>query len=169
MAGGSPHFCSALYIVSILHCRRGRVAEWFKAPVLKTNYSLPCPSPFVPFCLVLLTFSTATPCPYPAQSRLLLPRPVAIPVAKTLGKPVGRQRLRPHMCVAKNRPLDLRVGSLADIGACPTDVRFTPNSGHSSAQSKCPLWAKSRRFATPLPDAPRPRRIVRAPNLFRRG
>jgi hypothetical protein len=22
-----------------------------------------------------------------------------------------------------------------------SDVRFTPNSGHSSAQSKCPLWA----------------------------
>jgi hypothetical protein len=24
------------------------------------------------------------------------------------------------------------------------DVRFTPESGHSSARSRCPLWAKSR-------------------------
>jgi hypothetical protein len=28
-------------------------------------------------------------------------------------------------------------------GALHLDVRFTPNSGQTSAQSKCPLWAKN--------------------------
>jgi hypothetical protein len=33
--------------------------------------------------------------------------------------------------------------SLVDITVCLGNVRFTPNSGHPSAQSKCPLWAKN--------------------------
>ena len=37
-----------------------------------------------------------------------------------------------------------RFGSKADVTLLNFDVRFTPNSGHPSAQSKCPLWAKSR-------------------------
>jgi len=32
-------------------------------------------------------------------------------------------------------------GSKADMAASICDVRFTPNSGHPSAQSKCLLWA----------------------------
>ena len=36
---------------------------------------------------------------------------------------------------------DVRFGSEADIARRPRNVRFTPNSGHPSAQSKCPLWA----------------------------
>jgi hypothetical protein len=31
----------------------------------------------------------------------------------------------------------------ADIGACPRDVRFTPESGHRSLVCECPLCAKS--------------------------
>jgi hypothetical protein len=38
----------------------------------------------------------------------------------------------------------VRFGSKADVTLLNFDVRFTPNSGHPSAQSKCPLWAKSR-------------------------
>jgi hypothetical protein len=33
----------------------------------------------------------------------------------------------------------------ADMAASICDVLFTPNSGHSSRQSECPLWAKSSR------------------------
>ena len=44
--------------------------------------------------------------------------------------------------MANNR--DVRFGSEADMARSNCDVRFTPNSGHPSAQSKCPLWAKSR-------------------------
>jgi hypothetical protein len=39
---------------------------------------------------------------------------------------------------------DVRLGSKAEMTPSDCDVRFTPNSGHPSAQSKCPLWAKSR-------------------------
>jgi hypothetical protein len=38
---------------------------------------------------------------------------------------------------------DVRFGSKADIGLAQVDVRFTPESGHCSAQSQCPLCAKS--------------------------
>jgi hypothetical protein len=38
---------------------------------------------------------------------------------------------------------DVRSGSKADISLSPTDVRFTPESGHGSARSRCPLCAKS--------------------------
>ena len=34
-------------------------------------------------------------------------------------------------------------GSKADISASITDVRFTPESGHSQRRRKCPLSAKS--------------------------
>jgi hypothetical protein len=40
-------------------------------------------------------------------------------------------------------PPDVRFGSKADVTLLDFDVRFTPKSGHSSAQSRCPLWAKS--------------------------
>ena len=37
------------------------------------------------------------------------------------------------------------------MAASNSDVRFTPNSGHPSAQSKCPLWADivAKRFLVP--------------------
>ena len=34
---------------------------------------------------------------------------------------------------------NVRFGSLADIEAPPSDVRFTPRSGHWNSVSKCPL------------------------------
>jgi hypothetical protein len=34
----------------------------------------------------------------------------------------------------------VRFGSKADMTLLNFDVRFTPNSGHPSAQSKCPLY-----------------------------
>ena len=39
--------------------------------------------------------------------------------------------------------LNVRFGSKADIPASQSDVRFTPESGHSGARSKCPLSAIS--------------------------
>ena len=38
---------------------------------------------------------------------------------------------------------NVRFGSKADIPASQSDVRFTPESGHSGARSKCPLSAKA--------------------------
>ena len=38
---------------------------------------------------------------------------------------------------------DVRFGSKADMARSNCDVRFTPNSGHPSTQSKCLLWAIS--------------------------
>jgi hypothetical protein len=38
---------------------------------------------------------------------------------------------------------DVRFGSKADIAASPTNVRFTPNSGHWNSASKCLLCANS--------------------------
>jgi hypothetical protein len=45
------------------------------------------------------------------------------------------------------RQADVRFGSEADMQRLSFDVRFTPESGHPSAQSKCLLWA-TRRHAT---------------------
>jgi hypothetical protein len=42
------------------------------------------------------------------------------------------------------RYLNVGFGSKADVTLLNFDVRFTPNSGHPSTQSKCLLWAKSR-------------------------
>jgi hypothetical protein len=39
--------------------------------------------------------------------------------------------------------LNVRFGSLADISECPSDVRFTPESGHWNSVAKCPLCAIS--------------------------
>jgi hypothetical protein len=39
----------------------------------------------------------------------------------------------------------VRFGSKADMTLLNFDVRFTPESGHPSTQSKCPLWAISGR------------------------
>src|SRR6516165_8872517 len=38
----------------------------------------------------------------------------------------------------------VRFGSKADIAAPPTNVRFTPESGHRNSVVECPLCAKSR-------------------------
>ena len=38
---------------------------------------------------------------------------------------------------------NVRFGSKADISAFNSNVRFTPNSGHSGRQSACPLCATS--------------------------
>jgi hypothetical protein len=38
---------------------------------------------------------------------------------------------------------NVRFGSKADFGLAPVDVRFTPESGHSAALFRCPLWVKS--------------------------
>ena len=35
---------------------------------------------------------------------------------------------------------DVRYGSKADMAALFGDVRFTPESGHGSEHSGCPLW-----------------------------
>jgi hypothetical protein len=40
--------------------------------------------------------------------------------------------------------VDVRFGSKADMTLLNFDVRFTPESGHPSTQSKCPLWANRR-------------------------
>jgi len=37
----------------------------------------------------------------------------------------------------------VRFGSLADILRCGSDIRFTPESGHSQLRSECLLSAKS--------------------------
>jgi hypothetical protein len=43
---------------------------------------------------------------------------------------------------------NVRFGSLADIGVCPRDVRFTPESGHWESAARFPLCAKSGQFPT---------------------
>jgi hypothetical protein len=45
---------------------------------------------------------------------------------------------------SKIGPVDCRFGSKAAAARSNCDVRFTPNSGHPSAQSKCPLWPNRR-------------------------
>src|SRR5262245_14873165 len=45
----------------------------------------------------------------------------------------------------------VRFGSKADMAECLSNVRFTPKSGHGSAQSRCPLCAMCGRIWTP-PD-----------------
>jgi hypothetical protein len=42
------------------------------------------------------------------------------------------------------RTTDVRFGSKADVTLLNIDVRFAPESGHSSARSGCLLWAKNR-------------------------
>ena len=41
----------------------------------------------------------------------------------------------------------VRFGSKADIAAPPTNVRFTPKSGHPPTRLECPLCAKSGHYA----------------------
>jgi hypothetical protein len=43
----------------------------------------------------------------------------------------------------QSEPAHVRFGSKADIGEGPTDVRFTPKSGHWLSVSGCPLCANS--------------------------
>ena len=57
-------------------------------------------------------------------------------VAATTGSPEGLHQA------------DVRFGSKADVEARPSDVRFTPESGHSPTRSGCLLWAKTRHRPT---------------------
>jgi hypothetical protein len=50
--------------------------------------------------------------------------------------------------VQQSRKADVRFGSKADIEARPTDVRFTPESGHCGAQRARLLCAKKRSCPT---------------------
>jgi hypothetical protein len=54
--------------------------------------------------------------------------------ARSSLEPVGDARVKGE---------DVRFGSKADIREGFTDVRFTPESGHSPRHTKCPLSAKS--------------------------
>ena len=47
------------------------------------------------------------------------------------------------LCVMAILAVDVRFGSQADMKRFRLDVRFTPESGHSSPPSRCQLWAKS--------------------------
>jgi len=47
------------------------------------------------------------------------------------------------LCITANWTAHFCNGSEADMARSNYDVRFTPNSGHPLAQSKCPLWATS--------------------------
>jgi hypothetical protein len=49
-------------------------------------------------------------------------------------------------CTAAILSSSCRLGSKADIGGCPRNVRFTPKSGHWLSVSTCPLCAKSRHW-----------------------
>jgi hypothetical protein len=43
-----------------------------------------------------------------------------------------------------NRGFHVRLGSLADLEAQISDVRFTPKSGHAESRHQCLLCANSR-------------------------
>src|SRR6476659_623831 len=59
--------------------------------------------------------------------------------------PDGRPRLgRPLGSGFRTVLSHVRFGSLADIGQPIRDVRFTPDSGHSSVQLECPKSVNSR-------------------------
>jgi hypothetical protein len=45
--------------------------------------------------------------------------------------------------VRNGKRADVRLGSKADIGLPPVDVRFTPKSGHRNSVAQCLLCAKS--------------------------
>jgi hypothetical protein len=47
------------------------------------------------------------------------------------------------VCITESPVIDFRNGSLADIEGRPTNVRFTPKSGHRKTLLGCPLCAKS--------------------------
>jgi hypothetical protein len=47
------------------------------------------------------------------------------------------------MFLCDNAVENVRFGSKADIAAAPINVRFTPESGHSAARSRCPLCANN--------------------------
>src|SRR5262249_874747 len=54
----------------------------------------------------------------------------------------------------ESRAADVCFGSKADIGACPRDVRFTPESGHCRPDEECLLCAKSgHQFYSEFEDA----------------
>ena len=44
-----------------------------------------------------------------------------------------------HFAWQQSTGSKLRFGSKADIGACPRDVRYCPESGHWNSAAKCPL------------------------------
>src|SRR5262249_51761542 len=53
---------------------------------------------------------------------------------------VAGQTCRPEGAGAM--AVNVRFGSKADIEARPPDIRFTPKSGHYSAQRQCPLFPR---------------------------
>ena len=55
--------------------------------------------------------------------------------------------------------LSLLQAGLAPWSALPTNVRFTPKSGHRSARRQCPLCAKSRHFDLPVVPVVLPRSL----------
>src|SRR5215467_8169039 len=59
------------------------------------------------------------------------------------GKPPNLCELYGMGSTRKRSGGNVRFGSLADIGACRSDVRFTPKSRHCGARMPCPLCAKS--------------------------
>jgi hypothetical protein len=54
----------------------------------------------------------------------------------------------------------VRFGSKADMTPADCDVRFTPESGHPSTQSKCPLWADTVAKVAAAPPDEQKRAII---------
>ena len=76
-----------------------------------------------------------------------------------MSKPEGghtKSTLRCGRAFPLTRGANVRFGSKADIEAPPSDVRFTPKSGHGNSVVECPLCAKSGhsalQYRTPLFD-----------------
>jgi hypothetical protein len=58
---------------------------------------------------------------------------------------ISLKRSTQNLQLSTSSPADYPIfGSKADVTLSNFDVRFTPNSGHPSAQSKRPLWANKR-------------------------
>jgi len=51
--------------------------------------------------------------------------------------------MRQHSIYCTGVPTGVRFGSKAAAAWSNRDVRFTPESGHHTASSQCPLWANS--------------------------
>ena len=58
----------------------------------------------------------------------------------------SRERIVPGQNNSWNGATHVCFGSLAEIEACLSDVRFTSKSGHTSASSRCPLCANNYRM-----------------------
>ena len=70
-----------------------------------------------------------------------------LPDFRTLAEGFTKSGLRsalPLKADIARRHLDVRFGPEADMNRSNRDVCFTPESGHSSARSRCPLWTNIR-------------------------